>query len=321
MDRRAFLTIGGAVAMSGAADNNAAAHVLGYPHTHPHDGEPIDTRNLLKRKIPSTGELLPAIGLGTSGPFEVGTEQSARAPLREVLDAFFTAGCTLIDTSPMYSTAETVLGGLLTPDQQKKAFIATKVWTPSSGGHGEQKGIEQMQRSMSLLKHPRIELMQVHNLVDLADHLKTLRRWKAEGKIKYIGVTHYTTSSYPDLIGIIERGNIDFVQFNYSVITREAEKKLLPLCADKGVAVIINRAFEDGNLFDKVKGKPLPAWAAEFDAHSWAQVFLKYVLAHPAVTCVIPATGKVRNLVDNIGAGLGRLPDASQKAQIVAALS
>jgi hypothetical protein len=149
-----------------------------------------------------------------------------------------------------------------------------------------------MQRSMALLKHKRIELMQVHNLVDLDAHLKTLRRWKAEGKIKYIGVTHYTTSSYPDLIAIIEREKLDFVQFNYSVTTRDAEKRLLPLCADKGVAVLVNRAFEDGNLFTQVQGRALPAWAAEFGAKSWAQVFLKFVLAHPAVTCVIPATGK-----------------------------
>jgi aryl-alcohol dehydrogenase-like predicted oxidoreductase len=275
---------------------------------------------MLKRKIPSTGEWLPSVGLGTSGPFEVGNETAARAPLREVLQSFFTAGATLIDTSPMYSTAESVLGALLTTEQQGKAFIATKVWTPGSGGHGEQKGIEQMQRSMSLLKHPRVELMQVHNLVDIDAHLKTLRRWKEEGKIKYIGVTHYTTSSYPDLIAIIGREKLDFVQFNYSVTTREAEKKLLPLCADKGVAVLINRAFEDGNLFTNVQGKALPAWAAEFGAASWAQLFLKFVLAHPAVTCVIPATGKVKNLVDNLGAGFGALPDGKQRGKIIAAV-
>ena len=263
----------------------------------------VPTGKLLTRKIPSSGEALPVIGLGTSGPFEVTADDAARAALREVLQGFFLGGAALIDTSPMYSTAETVLGDLLTPAQQGKAFIATKVWTPGSGGHGESKGIEQMQRSMSLLKHPRIELMQVHNLVDLDVHLKTLRRWKAEGRIKYIGVTHYTTSSYPDLIRIIGREKIDFVQFNYSVTTREAEQKLLPLCADKGVAVIINRAFEDGNLCTRVQGKALPEWAGDFDARSWAQVFLKFVLAHPAVTCVIPATGKIRNLADNLAAG------------------
>ena len=273
---------------------------------------------LLMRRIPSSGETIPAIGLGTSGPFEVGADEAARAPLREVLQAFFAGGGTLIDTSPMYSTAEAVLGDLLTPNQQLSAFLATKVWTPGSGGHGEQKGLEQMQRSMGLLKHGPIELMQVHNLVDVDAHLKTLRRWKAEGRIKYIGVTHYTTSSYPDLIAIIEREKPDFVQFNYSVTTREAEKRLLPLCADKGVAVLVNRAFEDGDLFTKVQGRALPEWTADFGAKSWAQVFLKFVLAHPAVTCAIPATGKLRNLLDNLAAATGPLPDAKQRARIVA---
>ena len=200
-------------------------------------------------------------------------------------------------------------------------FIATKVWTPGSGIHGEQKGVEQMQRSTTLLKHKPIELMQVHNLVDLDAHLKTLRHWKAEGRVKYVGVTHYTTSSYPDLISIIEREKLDFVQFNYSVTTRDAEKRLLPLCADKGVAVLVNRAFEDGDLFTKVQGRPLPAWAAEFGASSWAQIFLKFVLAHPAVTCVIPATGKLRNLVDNLAAATGPLPDAQHRALIMRSLN
>jgi aryl-alcohol dehydrogenase-like predicted oxidoreductase len=319
MDRRNFLAMTG-VAAVGAGSRIAGAHKTDYPHEHTESGAPVPTGKLLMRKIPSSGETIPAVGLGTSGPFEVTADEKARAPLREVLQGFFMGGASLIDTSPMYSTAEAVLGDLLTPEQQGRAFIATKVWTPGSGGHGEAKGIEQMQRSMSLLKHKRIELMQVHNLVDLDVHLKTLKSWKGEGRIKYIGVTHYTTSSYPDLISIIQREKLDFVQFNYSVGTREAEKTLLPLCADKGVAVLINRAFEDGNLFTRVQGKPLPAWAAEFGATSWAQVFLKFVLAHPAVTCVIPATGKIRNLVDNLGAGMGALPDAKQRAQIVAAV-
>ena len=320
MDRREFLAMGGVTAVSGVAGTMAGAHPADYPHQHLPSGASVPTGKLLMRKIPSTGEALPAIGLGTSGPFEVPTDEAARAPLREVLQGFFASGATLIDTSPMYSTAEAVLGDLLTPAQQASAFIATKVWTPGSGGHGEAKGIEQMQRSMALLKHPRIELMQIHNLVDLDVHLKTLRRWKAEGKVKYIGITHYTTSSYPDLIDILGREKLDFLQFNYSVATREAEKKLLPLCADKGVAVLVNRAFEDGNLFTRVQGRELPAWAAEFGAQSWAQVFLKFVLAHPTVTCVIPATGKIRNLADNLAAGMGALPDARQRAQIVAAI-
>ena len=313
MDRRSFIALSGLTAMAaGAGAQNAGKPAAAAGNS---------TQSLLLRRIPSSGESLPAIGLGTSGPFEVGVDDSARAPLREVLREFFDAGASLIDTSPMYSSAEAVLGDLLKPAQQEKAFIATKVWTPGSGGAAEQKGVEQMQRSMQLLKRKTVELMQVHNLVDLDAHLRTLRRWKAEGRIKYIGVTHYTTSSYPDLISIIGREKPDFVQFNYSVATREAEKRLLPLCADKGVAVIINRAFEDGRLFDKVRDKPLPPWAAEFGATSWAQVFLKFVLAHPAVTCVIPATGKVRNVLDNLGAGLGPLPDAKHRAEIVAAVS
>ena len=307
MDRRNFLALGGIAAVAGSGLSMAAA--------------PPASNRLIARRIPSTGEALPAIGLGTSGPFEVGPDENVRAPLREVLKGFFDGGATLIDTSPMYSRAEEVLGDLLTADQQSKAFIATKVWTPGVGSAAEQKGAEQMQRSMSLLKHKPVDLMQVHNLVDVDVHLKTLRRWKDEGKIRYVGITHYTTSSYPDLIDIIGREKLDFVQFNYSVTTRQAEKRLLPLCADAGVAVIVNRAFEDGDLFNQVKGKPLPAWAAEFGATSWAQVFLKFVLAHPAVTCVIPATGKLRNLVDNLGAGMGALPDAKHRAQIVAALS
>jgi len=314
MDRRHFLALGGLAAVT-ASRGSTAADAKAAPAA----AAPSNT--LLLRKIPSSGEAIPAIGLGTSGPFEVGNEESVLRPLREVLKAFFDAGATLIDTSPMYSTAEAVLGTLLTPEQQAKAFMATKVWTPGSGGAAEQKGVEQMQRSMKLLKHKRVELMQVHNLVNLDEHLKTLRAWKGEGRIKYIGVTHYTTSSYPDLISIIQRERLDFVQFNYSAATREAEKRLLPLCADRGVAVLVNRAFEDGNLFSKVKDKPLPAFAAEFGAQSWAQVFLKFVLAHPAVTCVIPATGKLRNLQDNLAAGIGPLPDAKQLKQIVTALA
>jgi aryl-alcohol dehydrogenase-like predicted oxidoreductase len=316
MDRRAFLALGGLAAVTaGQAAGRQSGAPLGPFAAAATSGQ------LIMRRIPSSGETLPAIGLGTSGPFEVGADASARAPLREVLQTFFAAGASLIDTSPMYSTAEAVLGDLLTAEQQAKVFIATKVWTPGSGKAAEQKGVEQMQRSMALLKHQRVELMQVHNLVDLDEHLKTLRRWKAEGRLKYIGVTHYTTSSYPDLISIIEREKLDFVQFNYSVTTREAEKRLLPLCADRGVAVLVNRAFEDGNLFGQVRDKPVPPWAAEFGASSWAQIFLKFVLAHPAVTCVIPATGKVRNLIDNLGAGTGALPDAKQREQIIRALA
>ncbi|HPF25981.1 MAG TPA: aldo/keto reductase [Steroidobacteraceae bacterium] len=312
MKRREFL--------AAAATMTAAAHAtIASAHIGGHLDD--EGKDMITRKIPSSGEALPVIGLGTSGPFEVGMEDSARAPLREVLQAFFASGATVIDTSPMYSTAEAVLGDLLTPAQQERAFIATKVWTPKSSGNAATLGVEQMTNSMRLLRRERVELMQVHNLVDLDAHLATLRRWQDAGKIKYIGITHFTVASYPQLIDIIQRERLDFVQFNYSAVTREAEQRLLPLCADKGVAVLVNRAFEDGKLFERVRGKPVPDWAEEFDATTWAQVFLKYVLANPAVTCVIPATGKLRNMRDNLAAGLGELPDAAQRARIVAALA
>ncbi|TLY64055.1 MAG: aldo/keto reductase [Gammaproteobacteria bacterium] len=270
---------------------------------------------LLTRKIPSSGEDIPVIGLGTSGPFEVGESPAQRAPLKEVLEAFFAAGARLIDTSPMYSTAERVLGDLLTPAMHERAFLATKVWT-----NGERAGIEQMTHSGELLKAPRLDLIQVHNLRDLQTQLTTLRKWKEAGRVRYIGVTHYTVASHEDLARVISREKLDFVQCNYSAGTRDAEQRLLPLATQRGVAVLVNRPFEDGELFERVRGKPLPAWAAEFDATSWGQVFLKFIAAHPAVTCIIPATGNVRHLTDNLGGGRGRLPDARQREQIVQAL-
>jgi diketogulonate reductase-like aldo/keto reductase len=273
------------------------------------------TGPLLTRKIPSTGEAIPVIGLGTSGPFEVGNSQSERAPLKEVLDAFFAAGARLIDTSPMYSTAEGVLGDLLTPAMHQKVFLATKVWT-----RGESDGVEQMKKSGALMKHPKLDLIQVHNLLDLDTHLKTLREMKEQGRVRYIGITHYTVGSQADLAKVIEREKLDFVQTNYSAATRNAEERLLPLCADKGVAVLVNRPFEDGKMFESVRGKPVPPWAADIDATSWGQIFLKYILANPAVTAVIPATGKLRHMEDNLAGGRGRLPDAKLRAQIVSAL-
>jgi diketogulonate reductase-like aldo/keto reductase len=270
------------------------------------------TGALITRKIPSSGEALPVVGLGTSGPFEVGQSPAERAPLKEVLSAFFAAGAKLIDTSPMYSTAEAVLGDLLTGSMQEKAFLATKVWT-----RGEREGVEQMKHSAQVLKRPKLDLIQVHNLLDLETHLKTLRAWKDEGRVRYIGITHYTVSSQSDLARVIEREKIDFVQLNYSATTRDAEQRLLPLAADRGVGVLVNRPFEDGKMFETVSGRPLPSWAADIDCTSWGQIFLKYVLSHPAVTCAIPATGKVKHLQDNLAAGRGRLPDVKQRALIV----
>jgi len=268
---------------------------------------------LLQRIIPSSGEKIPVIGLGTSGPFEVGFAAEQRAPLGAVLEAFFAGGGTFIDTSPMYSTAEAVLGDLLTPAMQERAFIATKVWT-----RGEQDGVRQMTRSRELLRRRKIDLMQVHNLLDLDVHLRTLRRWKAEGRIRYIGITHCTVASHETLADIIRREPLDFVQFNYSATTTAAENMLLPLCADRGVATIVNRAFDDGKIFAQLRGKPLPSWAADIGCSSWAQVLLKYVISHPAVTCVIPATGKLANMQDNLAAGRGVMPDAELRRTIAA---
>lgn len=270
---------------------------------------------MIARVIPSTGESIPVIGLGTSGPFEVGADAAARAPLREVIDAFFEGGGRLIDTSPMYSTAEGVLGELLSQAQQKSCFMATKVWADGAAA-----GISQMNDSARLLKHRPLDLIQVHNLRDLDAQLRTLHAMKAEGQVRYVGITHYTVSAHAELARVIERGKLDFVQLNYSALTRDAESRLLPLAADRGVAVIVNRAFEDGRVFARLRGVPVPDWAADFEATSWAQVLLKFVIAHPAVTCVIPATGKVKNLRDNLAGGRGRLPDAAALRNIAAAV-
>ena len=271
---------------------------------------------MIRRRIPSSGEELPVIGLGTSGPFEISDTPSARAPLAQVLTAFFAGGGRLIDTSPMYSTAEQVLGELLTPQMHREVFLATKVWTRGSAA-----GVEQMTRSAELMKVQRLDLIQVHNLLDLDTQLATLREWKAAGRVRYLGVTHYTVSSYPDLAHVIERERLDFVQFNYSPVTRAAEQRLLPLCAERGVAVLVNRPFEDGALFQRVRGRALPSLAAEVDATSWGQLALKFIASNPAVTCIIPATGNVEHLEDNLAGGRGRLPDTRQREEIARAFA
>lgn len=275
-----------------------------------------DSPALLTRKVPSSGEELPVIGLGTSGPFEVGESPAQRAPLGEVLSGFFAGGARLIDTSPMYSSAESVLGELLTPGMRAHAVLATKVWTS-----GARSGIEQMTHSGELLKTARLDLIQVHNLLDVNTHLRTLRAWKDAGRVRYIGVTHYTVAAHAELARVIARERLDFVQFNYSPVTRAAEAQLLPFAAERGVAVLINRPFEDGALFRAVRERPLPAWASDIDAGSWGQLALKFIVSHPAVTCVIPATGKLAHLRDNLGGGRGRLPDARQRAAIATAFS
>ena len=260
---------------------------------------------IIKRPIPGTGELLPVVGLGTWQTFDVGPSPVSRADVKEVLRLFADMGGTLVDSSPMYGRSEEVVGDLsVALGLQKKLFMATKVWT-----QGEQAGIKQMETSMREMQARPLDLMQIHNLVDWRIHLKTLRRWKEEQRIRYLGITHYTVSAYEDLERIIKTERLDFVQLNYNIATRDAAKRLLPLAADKNVAVIVNRPFESGALFSAVKGKPLPAWASDFDCQSWGQFFLKYILGHPAITCVIPATSKPKHLTDNMQAGYGRLPD------------
>jgi aryl-alcohol dehydrogenase-like predicted oxidoreductase len=302
MNRRELLARGINVMTAAALSGGTAA------------ANPAATRIL--RKIPSSGEELPVIGLGTSGPFEVGDSAAERAPLQEVLAEFFASGGRLIDTSPMYSTAERVLGELLTPDMHQRAFLATKVWT-----RGEASGVTQMTHSEQLMKSNRLDLIQVHNLLDLDTQLKTLYAWKAAQRVRYVGITHYTVSAYADLARVLARAQLDFVQFNYSPVTRVAEQRLLPLAAERGVAVLVNRPFEDGALFQAVHGRPLPEWAADVDATSWGQLALKFIASHPAVTCIIPATGKVAHLKDNLGGGRGRLPDARQREAIAQAFA
>jgi diketogulonate reductase-like aldo/keto reductase len=269
---------------------------------------------MLTRPIPSTGEAMPVIGLGTWQTFDVGNNAAIRPQLRDVLKRLFDAGGKMIDSSPMYGTAEAVTGELLADMAARpQAFLATKVWTS-----GRDQGIAQMRQSAERFRSPLVDLMQIHNLVDWQTHLATLRRMKEQGTIRYLGITHYTTGSLEQLAGIIARERIDFVQLGYSIETRDAEQRVLPLCAERGVAVIVNQPFESGGLFRKVRGKDLPGWAAELDCASWAQLFLKYVVAHPAVTCAIPATDKPDHMADNAKAGFGKLPDAKQRQTMAA---
>ena len=267
-----------------------------------------------KRPIPRSGEALPIVGLGTYQSFAVGSGNSEREPLKEVLRLFAQHGGTLVDSSPMYGPSEGVVGDLAQElGITERLFMATKVWTS-----GRESGIRQMEESMRLMKVARMDLMQIHNLQDWQTHLKTLREWKTSGRIRYLGITHYHAGAYDDLERLMKTKDFDFVQFNYSISEREAEDTLLPLAQDTGTAVIINRPFAQASLFSRVRGKDVPAWAAEFDCKSWGQFFLKYILSHPAVTCVIPATSKPRHLIDNMGAGTGRLPDTAMRKRMAA---
>lgn len=270
-------------------------------------------KTIIQKTIPASGEKIPAIGMGTWQTFDVGNSASKRENLEEILKLFVELGGKVIDSSPMYGSSEEVVGALASKlDLLPELFMATKVWTT-----GEEKGRQQMKESMDLLKVSKLDLMQVHNLLDYKVHLKTLQNWKEEGRIRYIGITHYTTSSYPDLMRVMKEYPVDFVQFNYSIQTREAEDSILPFAADQGVAVIINRPYEGGSLFSRTKGKELPSWADEIGCQSWGQFFLKYIISHPAVTCAIPATDNPRHLKDNMGALYGALPDEATRKKMV----
>lgn len=264
------------------------------------------------RKIPSTGEMLPVIGLGTWQTFDVGNDRAALDQRREVLQVLFEAGGRMVDSSPMYGRAEATVGTLLAEmGAREKAYLATKVWTT-----GEAAGLAQMAQSAERFRTKTIDLMQIHNLVDWRTHLKSLHAGRSEGRFRHIGITHYTTSAFGELMSIMRSERIDFVQLPYSLAVRDAEERLLPLAIERGVGVIPNRPYDGANMFRRVKGKALPEWAAEIDATSFGQIFLKYLVGHPAITCVIPGTAKAHHMRDNVAAGLGRLPDEDMRRRI-----
>jgi diketogulonate reductase-like aldo/keto reductase len=279
-------------------------------------GRAQQPQSIAARPIPSSGETIPIIGLGTWQTFDVGSDAAARQPLEQVLEVFSAAGGRVIDSSPMYGSSEQVVGDLRTrTGAPPKPFIATKVWTT-----GKDAGIRQMEDSMRKLRVKVMDLMQVHNLLDVDTHLATLDAWKKEGRVRYVGVTHYTAGGAEEVARLVAKRPVDFVQINYSVAERDAERRLLPLCKDKGIAVIANRPFAGGELFRQLRSRPLPAWAGEVECASWAQLMLKFVVSHPALTCAIPASAKPEHTRDNMAAGLGRMPDPAQRERIASAV-
>ena len=275
-----------------------------------------DKARLVQRAIPSSGEMLPVIGLGTSRVFDAGPEAAEREPLEQVLATLAREGGKLVDTSPMYGRAEAVTGEIAAKLKlHDKLFLATKVWTT-----GREAGIKQMERSLDLLGTKKVDLIQVHNLIDLETQLATLREWKKQGRVRYIGITHYTEGSQAEVARVLEKEAVDFVQINYSLMEREAEARVFPVAKERKVGVSVNRPFGRGDLFNRVRGKALPDWAAEIDCKSWAQFFLKWIVANPAVTCAIPATSKPHHMQDNMQAGFGRLPDEKMRQRMIEAV-
>jgi diketogulonate reductase-like aldo/keto reductase len=293
MRRRRFVELAGAL---------AAAPLLGK-------NEMFDA---ITRQIPSSGERIPVIGMGTWQTFDVGRSSSERGRLRGVLQTFFDRGGRLIDSSPMYGRSELVVGELLPQiNPRPPLFSATKVWTP-----GRRLGVMQMEASQKLWRVPKFDLLQVHNLLDWEGHLETLKEWKANGRVRYIGVTTSHGRRHEELERIMLREPLDFVQFTYNLADRSVESRLLPLARERRMAVILNRPLDGGSLFDRVRGKALPPWAADFDCTTWSQFFLKYVVSHPAVTCAIPATSQPAHMAENMGAAVGRLPDTPARARM-----
>jgi diketogulonate reductase-like aldo/keto reductase len=269
---------------------------------------------LAQRAIPAARgkESLPVVGMGTWNTFDVGAIAADRAPLNEVLQTFYAAGASVIDTSPMYGRAEAVTGDLVqAATARERTFLATKVWTS-----GVDKGAAQIENSMRLLRAPRLDLLQIHNLLDWQAHLNTLRALKDAGRVRYLGITHYTVEAHAQIESVLKAQPFDFAQFNFSIATRAAEQHLLPFCQERGVAVLINRPFEEGALFTQVAGLKLPGYARDIDCTTWSQFFLKYIVSHPAVTCVIPATSRVAHMRDNIKGGSGRMPDAKLRQRM-----
>ncbi|TGM03117.1 aldo/keto reductase [Leptospira barantonii] len=268
---------------------------------------------MLERTIQRSGEKIPAIGLGTWQTMDISKDSTELESLREVWKEFIDNGGTVVDSSPMYGRSEEIVGILassLAEEKKKKVFYATKVWI-----RGESAGKAQIQSSFEKFKTNRIDLFQIHNLVDTNTHLKTLRFLQEGQKIRYLGLTHYVSSAFPEMEKIAKTENMDFIQIPYSIATRAAEERILPFAQENGIGVLINRPFEEGELFRRVKGKTLPDYFKEWDCDSFGQTFLKYILSHPAVTCVIPATSKISHLRDNLKAGFGKLPSGKDREE------
>ncbi len=269
-------------------------------------GSVLAQNQMLRRTIPSSGESLPIIGLGTSRVFDVDPENRQQLKIRkEIIEVLLNNGGSLVDTSPMYGQSEDLIGAILNDyPRRNELFLATKVWTK-----GKTEGKQQISESFKKMNTTKMELIQIHNLVDWKTQIKTLRQMKESGEISYIGITHYKSSAFKEMEDIIKKEPIDFAQFNYSIGERDAEERLLPICQEYGVATIINRPFMRGKLFRSFKNQTLPNWCKDYDINSWGQFFLKYIIANPAVTNIIPATSKSKNMLDNSFAGMGRVAD------------